>query len=51
MFCKLALLTAGALAFAPQTVLAQEPAISAYFEPSRDQRLNNAITAAGMGGN
>jgi hypothetical protein len=43
---KLALLTAGALAFVPQALQAQEQAISVYFQPSRDQRLNNAITAA-----
>ncbi|HEY2008152.1 MAG TPA: hypothetical protein VGH23_04130 [Rhizomicrobium sp.] len=43
---KLALLTAGALAFVPKGLQAQEQAISVYFEPSRNQQLNNAITAA-----
>ena len=43
---KSALPIVGALACAPQAALAQEQAISAYFEPSRNQQLNNAITAA-----
>jgi hypothetical protein len=46
MSCKSALPIVGALACAPQAVLAQEPAIPAYFEPSRNPQLNNAITAA-----
>ena len=40
-FC---LLITGALAFAP--AVAQDQPISVYFEPSRDQVLNDAITAA-----
>ena len=46
MACKSAFPIVGALAFAPQVVLAQEQAISAYFEPSRNQQLNNAVTTA-----
>jgi hypothetical protein len=38
------LLITGALAFAP--ALAQDQPISVYFEPSRNQVLNDAITAA-----
>jgi hypothetical protein len=40
------LLIAGALAFAPTTVLAQDRSIAIYFEPGDIQQLNDAIAAA-----
>jgi hypothetical protein len=40
------LLIAGTLALVPVAALAQDQPISVYFEPTRDQVLNDAITAA-----
>lgn len=41
-----AFLASGALTFAPAAALAQDRPISVYFEPCKDQKLNDAIAAA-----
>ena len=46
MSCILAFLASGALVLAPAAALAQDQPISVYFEPCKEQRLNDAIAAA-----